>query len=73
MFSLHRDEETKTALSKPTQTILLQCGDRNSVMINKNEMDFHAQRNSQDECKGQMQRWCSLLCWECVFPLNFGM
>jgi hypothetical protein len=32
-FSLHRDEETKTALSKPTQTILLQCGDRKSVMI----------------------------------------
>jgi len=33
MFSLHRDEETKTALSKPTPTILLQCGDRKSVMI----------------------------------------
>jgi hypothetical protein len=33
MFSLHRDEETKTALSKPTQTILLQYGDRKSVMI----------------------------------------
>jgi hypothetical protein len=33
MFSLHRDEETKTALSKPTQTILLQCGDRKSVMM----------------------------------------
>jgi hypothetical protein len=33
MFSLHRDEETKTALSKPTPTILLQFGDRKSVMI----------------------------------------
>jgi hypothetical protein len=33
MFSLHRHEETKTALSKPTQTILLQCGDRKSVMM----------------------------------------
>jgi len=33
MFNLHRDEETKTALSKPTQTILLQCGDGKSVMI----------------------------------------
>jgi hypothetical protein len=33
MFSLHHDEETKTALSKPTETILLQCGDRKSVMI----------------------------------------
>jgi hypothetical protein len=81
MFSLHPDEEMKTALSKPTQTILLQCGERKSVMIillrltrknnprctktktplrekklrsrwipkgNKKEMDFHAQRNSQD-------------------------
>jgi hypothetical protein len=33
MFSLHRDEETKAAQSKPTQTILLQYGDRKSVMI----------------------------------------
>jgi hypothetical protein len=33
MFSLHSDEETKTALLKPTQTILLQSGHRKSVMI----------------------------------------
>jgi hypothetical protein len=33
MFSLHSDEETKTALSKPTETILLHYGDRKSVMI----------------------------------------
>jgi hypothetical protein len=33
VFSLDRDEETKTALSKPRQTILLLCGDRKSVMI----------------------------------------
>jgi len=33
MFSLQRDEEAKTALSKRTETILLQCGDRKSVMI----------------------------------------
>jgi hypothetical protein len=101
MFSLHRDEETKSALSKPTQAILLQFGDRKSVMIllvrlsrkknpkmhknrnatkrknnlrsrwiskaNKKEMDFHAQRNSKEECRGQMQRWSSLLCWDSVF------
>jgi hypothetical protein len=29
-------------------------------------MDFHAQRNSQDECKAQMQRWSSVLCWDSV-------
>ncbi len=28
---------------------------------------LNAQRNSQDECKGQMQRWSSLLCWDWVF------
>jgi len=106
MFCLHRDEETKTALSIPTPTILLQCGDRKSVMIlllrwtwkkqpkmlenrnetkrkkklrsrwipkgNKNKMDFHAQRNSQDECKGQMQRWSSFLCWDSVFVCSIS-
>jgi hypothetical protein len=33
LFALHRDEETKTLLSKPRQTILPECGDRKSVMI----------------------------------------
>jgi hypothetical protein len=52
MFSLHRDEETKTALSKPTQTILLQCGDRKSVMIlllrltRKKQPKMHENRNA---------------------------
>jgi len=51
MFSLHRDEETKTALSKPTQTILLQCGDWKSVMIlllrlsRKKKPKMHKNRN----------------------------
>jgi hypothetical protein len=51
MFSLDRDEETKTALSKPTQTILLQCGDRKSVMIllvrltKKKQPKMHKNRN----------------------------
>jgi hypothetical protein len=83
------------------QTILLQCGDRKSLMIlllcltrekqpsmhtnrnatkrktieeedgfrkeKKKEMDFYAQRNSQDERKWHMQRWSLLLCWDSVF------
>jgi hypothetical protein len=52
MFSLHRDEETKTALSKPTQTIVLQCGDRKSVMMlslrlsRKKQLKMHRNRNA---------------------------
>jgi hypothetical protein len=52
MFSLDRDEETKTALSKPTQTIRLQCGDRKSVMIvllrftRKKQPKTHKNRNA---------------------------
>jgi hypothetical protein len=52
MFSLHPDEETKTLLSKPTQTILLQCGDRKSVMIlllrftRKKQPKMHKNRNA---------------------------
>ncbi len=52
MFSLHRDVETKTALSKPTETILLQCGDRKSVMIlllrltRKKQPKMHKNRNA---------------------------
>jgi hypothetical protein len=52
MFSLHRDEETKTAHSKPTQTILLQYGDRKLVMIpllrltRKKQPKMHKKRNA---------------------------
>jgi hypothetical protein len=52
MFNLHRDEEAKTALSKPTQTILPQCGDRESVMIlllrltRKKQPKMHKNRNA---------------------------
>jgi hypothetical protein len=53
MFSLHRDEEAKTALSKNRQqTILLQCGDRKSVMIlllrltRKEQPKMHKNRNA---------------------------
>jgi hypothetical protein len=52
MFSLHRDEETKTALSKPTQTIVLQCGDRKSGMIlllrftRRKQRKMHKNRNT---------------------------
>jgi hypothetical protein len=52
MFSLHSDEETKTALSKPTETILLQYGDRKSVIIlllrltRKKQTKMHKNRNA---------------------------
>jgi hypothetical protein len=51
MFSLHSDEETKTALSKPTQTILLQCGERKSGIVlllhftRKKQTKMHQNRN----------------------------
>jgi hypothetical protein len=53
MFSLHSDEETKTALSKPTETILLQYGDRKSVII----LLLRLTRKKQTK----MQRWISTL------------
>jgi len=52
MFSLHLDEERKTALAKPTPTILLQFGDRKSVMIlllrltRKKKPKMHKNRNA---------------------------
>jgi hypothetical protein len=60
MFSVHRDEETKTALSKPTQTMLLQCGDRKSVLslllrlTRKEQPKMHRNRNATKRFKKQM-------------------
>jgi hypothetical protein len=53
MFSLHRDEETKIALSKPTQKTLLQGGDWKSVMIlllhlSKKKTTKDAQKQKRD-------------------------